>query len=135
MNMTTFKNLKNAVQTGWYKAGIAVTPATGAMLAAPAHALTATDLTTSQSQSNFANVAGNIDTAAQTAAALLIQLVSIGGFVVVAISLYSLYKASKDEREKPLSAVVGLFIGGAMAAVATIMWIMRNTVIGANAAG
>ena len=136
MNMTTFKSLKNAVQTGWYKAGVAVTTATGAMLAAPAHALTATDMTTDQGGGKkFADVAGNIDTAAQSAAGLLIQLVSIGGFVVVAISLYSLYKASKDEREKPMSAVVGLFIGGAMAAVATIMWIMRNTVIGANAAG
>ena len=55
---------------------------------------------------------------------------SIGGFVVVAISLYTLWKASKDEREKPLSAIVGLFIGGAMAAVGTIMWMMRNTVTG-----
>ena len=53
-----------------------------------------------------------------------------GSFVVVAISLYTLWKASKEEREKPRSAVVGLFIGGAMAAVGTIMWIMKNTVVG-----
>lgn len=102
-----------------------------AFMAAPAQAITKTDLTQDTSGGKkFADVAGNIDDAAQTGASLFIQLVSIGGFVVVAISLYTLWKASKDEREKPMSAVVGLFIGGAMAAVGTIMWIMKNTVVG-----
>ena len=97
----------------------------------PAHAISKTDLTQDISGGKkFDDIAGNIDGAAQTGASLLIQLVSIGGFVVVAISLYTLWKASKDEREKPLSAIVGLFIGGAMAAVGTIMWMMRNTVTG-----
>ena len=100
-------------------------------LALPAHAISKTDLTQDISGGKkFDDIAGNIDQAAQTGASLLIQLVSIGGFVVVAISLYTLWKASKDEREKPLSAIVGLFIGGAMAAVGTIMWMMRNTVTG-----
>ena len=94
-------------------------------------AISKTDLTQDISGGKkFDDIAGNIDDAAQTGASLLIQLVSIGGFVVVAISLYTLWKASKDEREKPLSAIVGLFIGGAMAAVGTIMWMMRNTVTG-----
>ncbi|MFP3408550.1 hypothetical protein SB757_28480, partial [Pseudomonas sp. SIMBA_065] len=75
------------------------------------------------------DVMTNIDNTAQGGATLLISLVSIGGFVVVAISLYTLWKASKDEREKPMSAIVGLFIGGLMAAVGTVMWIMRNTVV------
>lgn len=97
----------------------------------PAHAISKTDLTQDISGGKkFDDIADNIDDAAQTGASLLIQLVSIGGFVVVAISLYTLWKASKDEREKPLSAIVGLFIGGAMAAVGTIMWMMRNTVTG-----
>lgn len=100
-------------------------------LALPAHAISKTDLTQDISGGKkFDDIADNIDGAAQTGASLLIQLVAIGGFVVVAISLYTLWKASKDEREKPLSAVVGLFIGGAMAGVGTIMWMMRNTVTG-----
>ena len=80
---------------------------------------------------DFDDIASNIDGAAQSGAALIIQLVTLGGFVVVAMSLYQLYKASKDEREKPGSAIMGLFIGGAMAAVGSIMWIMKRTVIGA----
>lgn len=99
--------------------------------AAPAMALDKIDLTQNGAgNTNFTTIAENIDDAAQTGAALLIQLVAIGGFVVVAFSLYQLYKASKDEREKPTSAIVGLFIGGAMAAVSTIMYMMRNTIVG-----
>lgn len=103
-----------------------------AMAVKPAHAISSTDLTqNSANGKNLNTVAGNLDSSAQTMATLIISFVTIGGFVVVAISLYQMYKASKDEREKPMSAIVGLFIGGAMAGVGTIMWIMRNTIIGA----
>ena len=102
-----------------------------ALVATPASALQKIDLTQDASQGkNLQDIASNIDDASQTGAALIIQLVAVGGYVVVALSLYGLYKASKDEREKPLPALVGLFIGGAMAAVGTILWIMKNTVIG-----
>lgn len=50
------------------------------------------------------------------------------GVIVVGVSLYKLYEASKDEREKPKSAVVGLFVGGAMTAVGLITGYMANTV-------
>lgn len=122
------------VNTVRFRAFMACTSAVsllGGAAALPAHAISKTDLTQDTSGGKtFEDIAGNIDNAAQTGASLLIQLVSIGGFVVVAISLFTLWKASKDEREKPLSAIVGLFIGGAMAAVGTIMWMMRNTVTG-----
>lgn len=51
------------------------------------------------------------------------------GVIVVGVSLYTLYQASKDEgREKPKSAVVGLFVGGAMTAVGLVTGYMANTV-------
>lgn len=113
---------------------LAMTAVAGMLTAGanPAYAVSPTDLTQNTAgNKNLTTVTGNIDTAAQNLATLIISIVTIGGFVVVAISLYQMYKASKDEREKPVSAIVGLFIGGAMAAVGTIMWIMRNTIVGA----
>lgn len=106
--------------------------AVAAFLAAPpAFGINRTDLTQDTSGGKtLENVAENVDNASQTGATLFINLVTMCGFVVVAICLYTLWKASKDEREKPMSSIVGLFIGGAMAAVGSIMWIMRNTIIG-----
>ena len=99
--------------------------------ALPAYAISKTDLTQDMAGGKkFEDMAENIDNAGQVGATLIIGLVSIGGFVVVAISLYTLWRASKDERERPLSAIVGLFIGGAMAGVGIVMWMMRNTVVG-----
>ncbi|MDB6009974.1 MAG: hypothetical protein JWL65_2224 [Gammaproteobacteria bacterium] len=94
-------------------------------------AITATDLTQDTSGGKkVGDVASNLNTASQQIATLVIQIVSVGGFVVVALSLYQLWKASKDEREAPTPAIVGLFVGGAMAGVGTIMWIMKSTVTG-----
>jgi len=123
----SLRKLANTLQC---KAFMAATVLSGVM-SLPAHAISKTDLTQDTSGGKkFDDIAGNIDTAAQAGASLLIELVAIGGFVVVAISLYTLWRASKDEREKPLSAIVGLFIGGAMAGVGTIMWMMKNTITG-----
>lgn len=124
-----FKAAISAVQTAWYKTNLFLLTAMGMAYSGSAMALIKEDMTADKSGGKkFDTVAENLDGASQTMAALLIQFVSVGGFVVVAVSLFQLYKASKDEREKPMSAVVGLFIGGAMAAVGTIMWVMRNTI-------
>lgn len=125
--MKALKTLKAAYDSAKVRATAAVI---GALAAPSAFAINKTDLTQDTAGGKTAeDVMTNIDNTAQQGATLLISLVSIGGFVVVALSLYTLWKASKDEREKPMSAIVGLFIGGLMAAVGTVMWIMRNTVI------
>lgn len=128
--MKLVHSLKNGVQNAWLKAGMmASVPLM--LIANPAYALNKTDLTQDTSGGKkLQDVAANVDDAAQTGASLFIQIVSILGFVVVALSLWQLYKASKEDRESPMPAIVGLFIGGAMAAVGTIMWIMKSTVVG-----
>lgn len=94
-------------------------------------ALAVTDLTQDQSGGqNFGDMADNLNDATQQGATLTIQIITVFGFVVVGISLYALWKASKEERESPMGAIVGLVIGGAMAGVGSVMWIMRNTVVG-----
>lgn len=72
----------------------------------------------------------NVDDTAATGAGLLINLAAISGYVIIIMCLWQLYKASKDEREKPTSALIGLVIGGVLAGVATVMWIIRNSVLG-----
>jgi RsiW-degrading membrane proteinase PrsW (M82 family) len=132
----SLSKIKAVAHASWLKAYAAFVTLSMLLVTGYAHAGTggagnSVDLTdTGTSTKKFSDVASNLDGASKTMAGLLIQFVSVGGFVVVAVSLYQLYKASKDEREKPMSAIVGLFIGGAMAAVGTIMWIMRNTVVG-----
>ena len=123
--------LKSAYQSAFCRL------ATGAILLSgsnAANAISTTDLTTDMSGGKtFSDIADNIDKTSKEGASLLIQLVSVGGFVVVALSIYTLWQASKDEREKPMPAIIGLFVGGLMAAVGTVMWIMKNTIIGGAA--
>jgi hypothetical protein len=77
--MKLMTSVKNAAQAAWYKAGVVFTTMLGFLLAAPAHALNKTDLTQDISGGKkFEDVASNIDSAAQTGATLIIQLVSIG---------------------------------------------------------
>ena len=98
---------------------------------ATASAISKVDLATDMSKGKtMTDVFTNADNTAQEGAAFFIGLVAIAGYVVIALSLWTLYKASKDEREKPTSAFVGMFVGGLMAGVGTFMWIIRNSMLG-----
>jgi RsiW-degrading membrane proteinase PrsW (M82 family) len=120
-------NFMNNLTTKLYVAAVGLASSTVASAAPGDNSWLGEDPT--GGNKDLSTITTNIDDAAGNIAATIVNLVTIGGFVVVALSLYQLYKASKDEREKPMSAVVGLFIGGAMAGVGTIMWIMRNTIV------
>lgn len=119
----------NTLKKMYAKAGFGLFMASASALSVAANS--GTDWMQDQSGGKtLSDVTTNIDTGAQSIASLIVSLVTIGGFVVVALSLYQLYKASKDDREKPTSAIVGLFVGGAMAGVGSIMWIMKGTIVG-----
>lgn len=78
-------------------------------------------------------VATNVEETGKTIGQTIITLVTIGGFVIVAISLYSLWKASKDQgRESYGGAIIGLIVGGAMSVVGTLMWAFGTTLIGSG---
>lgn len=77
------------------------------------------------------DVLDNANTSAQTFTTFLLNLMTLGGFIVIGISLFALWKASKEDgRERPLAAVIGLFMGGLMAGIGTIAWIIRNSLLG-----
>jgi len=86
------------------------------------------------------NAAGGktLTTVAENTGRILESGVSLGmaiaafiGLIVTVMSIYTIWKAAKDEREKPISAIIGIFVGGLMLAIPTIMWISRNSLIGA----
>lgn len=74
--------------------------------------------------SNTAENAGGI---IDSGVSLGMAIVALIGFVLTGTSLYTIWKASKDEREKPTSAIIGIFVGGAMLAIPTIMWLSKNS--------
>ena len=85
--MKALKTLKAAYDSAKVRA---ITAAVGALTAPSAFAITKTDLTQDTSGGKTASdVMTNIDDTAQGGATLLISLVSIGGFVVVAMSVLS----------------------------------------------
>lgn len=70
--------------------------------------------------SNTDRLAGNLYNTMTTGATLL-------GVLLVGISLWGFYKASKEERETPKPAVVGLIIGGLLTAIGLVAAFSANT--------
>ncbi|ANN80818.1 DUF6750 family protein [Bordetella flabilis] len=94
-------------------------------------ALTRVDLTQDASGGKtLTNVAENGGNILDSVNSLMLAIAAFIGLIITIMSAYTIWKAAKDEREKPTSAIVGIFIGGLMLAVPTIMWISRNSLLG-----
>lgn len=101
--------------------------------AATAHAqLRSIDLSQDQSGGkDLIDVAQNMGRATDSGISLALIIFGFVGLIVTALSVYTIYKAGKDEREKPVGAIIGIFVGALMLAIPAVMWMTRNTVIGA----
>jgi len=64
----------------------------------------------------------------QTTMELIFMVCTVGGVVMAAICMFVLWKASKDpDREKPMSAVVGFFVGGGLTIIGLMVGLFANT--------
>jgi hypothetical protein len=83
---------------------------------------------------NFNDVSANINSGLSTFKSLAIGFAAVAGTVLIATSLFNLYKASKDpsHQVKPMAGVVGLVIGGLLVAVSAVVGISSNSVVGAE---
>jgi hypothetical protein len=81
---------------------------------------------------NFNDVSANINSGLTTFKSLAIGFAAVAGTVLIANSLFNLYKASKDpsHQVKPIAGIVGLVIGGLLVAVSAVVGISSNSVVG-----
>jgi len=77
---------------------------------------------------NLSNIADNAGATANSWFNAFMIIITACGVVLVGFSLYHFYKASKEDRETPKPAIVGVLVGGLMTVVGII------TVYAANSA-
>lgn len=128
--MQPFKSLTMALKTGYSK--LLLCSASLYASATHAQSLSTIDLTRDQSGGkNLQNAMEQSGSLIGTGSSFVLLVWAFIGLIVTSMSVYTIYKASKEEREKPTSAVVGIFVGGALLAIPTIMWMARNSMFGA----
>ena len=128
--MNVISKISGKLSHGYLRAGVM---STMAMMAIDTFAGSLDPLDVNADKSGgktVGNVLNNVNETAKQGGTLVVSLAALAGYIIIIISLFSLYKASKDEREKPTSAIVGLFMGGLLAGVGTVMYIIRNSVVG-----
>ena len=129
MNVTS--KISGKLSHGYLRAGVMTTMAMMAVDSFATGSLDPLDVNADKSGGKtVGNVLNNVNETAKQGGTLVVSLAALAGYIIIIISLFSLYKASKDERETPTSAIVGLFMGGLLAGVGTVMYIIRNSVVG-----
>jgi amino acid transporter len=81
-----------------------------------------------QGSGNIQGMMGAGEDVVQTGTSLVVMVFSLLGFIIVGVSLVSLWRASKEEgRERPMGAVVGLVVGGLCLGIGAIAWAVNRT--------
>jgi hypothetical protein len=75
----------------------------------------------------LSSVAAQAGNEANTGMTAFLLLCTGAGVVLVAISVWGLYTASRDDRETPKKAIVGVLVGGAMTIISLITAYSSNT--------
>jgi amino acid transporter len=100
------------------------------VLAPPVFALQQTDSTQDSSGGKtFTQMATDADNTRQLVTTLILGVFALFGIIMAGMSIMSLHRAAKEEREKPTGAVVGLICGGAMTMVSIIVWVIHNQLV------
>lgn len=66
-------------------------------------------------------------TTAQNAVNFGLIIFAAVGIFMVGFSLYGIYKAQKDQRDSPKTAIAGLIVGALLTSVALVVGLLRNT--------
>ena len=56
----------------------------------------------------------------------VLVVAALAGVVLICGSVWGIYKASKEDRESPKVAIVGIFVGAAMTMISVLVGIFRN---------
>ena len=75
------------------------------------------------------DVAANAERTSNAGYNAMIVFFTVLGVLLVGLSLWGMYKSSKDERETPKSAIVGLIIGGGLTVIGIITAFSANTLV------
>ena len=128
--MKMLRNAAAAAQRGYLKACVGAFVAAGAIVPSLGLAQVTPFDPTANNGKKLDEVINNADTTTKQLAGLILAVLGVVGFVLIALSLWQMYKAGKEERESPKGAIVGLIVGGLLAGVTTVMWMIRNQLLG-----